>query len=224
MTITAACTDPARTPSHASRFAAGAAVDETTQAWLQALCLRGNDIYHHTLRSTELTLLLSQKMHTPGMDPHSLRRGALLHDIGKLAVPDAILLKPGPLSDSEWQVMRQHPSLGHAVLKGLPYPSEVLEIPYCHHERWDGNGYPRGLRQHQIPLAARIFAVIDVWDALMSDRPYRPAWSQQAAWQYLYQQAGRQFDPVVVKHFMELYQTEPDAFEFYTVSHEYQAG
>ena len=132
-----------------------------------------------------------------------MRRGALLHDIGKMGIPDAILLKPGPLTDDEWVIMRRHPRL--CLRDAAPDRitcAPALDIPYCHHERWDGSGYPRGLRGEQIPLAARIFAVVDVWDALRSDRPYRPAWPAAQVRAYLRAHAGTHFDPDVVASFL----------------------
>jgi HD-GYP domain-containing protein (c-di-GMP phosphodiesterase class II) len=133
-----------------------------------------------------------------------IRRGALLHDIGKMGIPDAILLKPGPLDDEEWQIMRQHPVYAYELLSPIPFLKPSLEIPYCHHEKWDGSGYPRGLRGEQIPLAARIFAVVDVWDALSSNRPYRSAQPQESVYLYLREQAGKHFDPRVVEAFMSI--------------------
>jgi putative nucleotidyltransferase with HDIG domain len=216
--ITTSCPDsPYRTPSASIKTErVSAALDETTHAWLQALSLRDDETIQHTLRVTELTVHLSHKMRAGGPEPDNLRRGAILHDIGKLAVPDRILLKPGPLNESEWQIMRQHPSLAYHILKSLPYPAEVLEIPYCHHERWDGSGYPRGLKRAQIPLPARIFAVVDVWDALCSNRPYRAAWPPLRALQYIIQQAGRQFDPLVVNNFIALMKEAPHFFALET--------
>ena len=131
-----------------------------------------------------------------------MRRGALLHDIGKIGVPDTILLKPGALSDDEWVVMRQHPQLAFNMLSPIVYLRPALDIPYGHHEKWDGTGYPRGLKGEEIPLAARLFAVVDVWDALTSDRPYRKAWSVERARAYIREQAGKHFDPKVVEVFM----------------------
>jgi HD-GYP domain-containing protein (c-di-GMP phosphodiesterase class II) len=133
-----------------------------------------------------------------------IQRGALLHDIGKMGIPDSILLKPGPLTDDEWVVMRQHPTYAYKLLSEIPYLLPALEIPYFHHERWDGSGYPHGLAGDKIPLTARIFAVIDVWDALSSDRPYRPAWSEEAVINYLKEQSGKQFDPAVVNAFLKI--------------------
>jgi HD-GYP domain-containing protein (c-di-GMP phosphodiesterase class II) len=134
-----------------------------------------------------------------------MRRGALLHDIGKLGVPDAILQKNGALSDEEWALMRLHPIYAYQMLYPIEYLRPAIEIPYCHHEKWDGTGYPRGLKGEEIPLAARIFAVVDVFDALTSDRPYRPAWSIRDALNYIREQAGKHFDPQVVEVFLQLY-------------------
>ena len=131
-----------------------------------------------------------------------IRRGALLHDIGKMGVPDSILLKPGPLSDDEWIAMRKHPTLAYELLAPIAYLRPALDIPYCHHEKWDGTGYPRGLKGEQIPLSARLFAVIDVWDALRSDRPYRLAWPEDTVRAHLTSLSGTHFDPDAVKAFL----------------------
>ena len=133
-----------------------------------------------------------------------IRRGAILHDIGKLAVPDEILQKPSELSAEEWVIMRQHPVFAYEMLSNIPYLEPALDIPYCHHEKWDGTGYPRGLKNREIPLAARIFSVIDVWDALLSDRPYRDAWPEEEVIDYLRTQSGSYFDPQVVETFLEI--------------------
>jgi HD-GYP domain-containing protein (c-di-GMP phosphodiesterase class II) len=132
-----------------------------------------------------------------------LYRGALLHDIGKMGVPDSIVLKTGPLAEEEWVNMRKHPQYAYDMLSPISYLRLALDIPYCHHEKWDGTGYPRGLKGEQIPLAARIFAVVDVWDALTSVRPYRKAWTEAKARQYIKEQAGVHFDPQVVKVFLK---------------------
>ncbi len=132
-----------------------------------------------------------------------IRRGALLHDIGKMATPDAILLKKGSLTEDEWKVVKMHPIQGRNMLQGIPFLKPALEIPYGHHERWDGSGYPEGLCREEIPLAARIFAVVDVWDALTSDRPYRPAWPENQALEYIRDQSGKLFDPQVVEVFLD---------------------
>jgi HD-GYP domain-containing protein (c-di-GMP phosphodiesterase class II) len=133
-----------------------------------------------------------------------VRRGALLHDIGKMGVPDRILLKPGKLTDEEWVIMKKHPVYANELLSPIAYLRPALDIPYCHHERWDGTGYPRGLTGTQIPFTARLFALVDVWDALTSDRPYSEAWSNENAIQYIRDESGKQFDPRVVESFLEL--------------------
>ena len=132
------------------------------------------------------------------------RRGALLHDIGKMGVPDDILHKPGPLTEEEWEIMRKHPVYAFELLTPIEFLRSALDLPYCHHEKWDGTGYPRGLKGLQIPLPARIFAVADVWDALTSDRPYRKAWTEEQALEYIQQQAGLHFDPEVVMVFLNV--------------------
>lgn len=130
-------------------------------------------------------------------------RGALLHDIGKMGIPDSILLKPGKLTDEEWEIMRKHPVYACEMLSSIDYLQPALDIPYCHHEKWDGSGYPRGLKGEQIPLSARIFAVVDVYDALTSDRPYREAWTNKKALKYINENAGKHFDPEVVEIFIK---------------------
>ncbi len=132
-----------------------------------------------------------------------LRRGSLLHDIGKMGVPDSILHKPGPLSEDEINIMRQHPSYAYQMLFPISYLKHALEISYCHHEKWDGSGYPRGLKGEEIPLSARLFAVVDVFDALTSDRPYRKAWPLNDVYRYIKEQSGKHFDPQIVKIFLE---------------------
>jgi HD-GYP domain-containing protein (c-di-GMP phosphodiesterase class II) len=138
-----------------------------------------------------------------------VRRGALLHDIGKMGIPDSILLKPGPLTDDEWVIMRKHPVYAYELLMPIPFLRSALDIPYCHHEKWDGTGYPRGLKGETIPLAARLFAVVDVWDALRSDRPYRPAWPEEKVRDYLHRQSGLHFDPEAVETFLTALGGEP---------------
>jgi HD-GYP domain-containing protein (c-di-GMP phosphodiesterase class II) len=133
-----------------------------------------------------------------------IRRGALLHDIGKMGIPDNLLLKTGPLTDNEWGEMRKHPVYAYEMLSPISYLRPALDIPYCHHERWDGTGYPRGLKGDRIPLSARIFAVVDVWDALCSDRPYRRAWPREKALEYLTENSGTHFDPAVVTAFKRM--------------------
>jgi HD-GYP domain-containing protein (c-di-GMP phosphodiesterase class II) len=145
-----------------------------------------------------MTLKFAQEL---GLDEERMlhiRRGALLHDIGKMGIPDAILLKPDKLDDAEWEIMRKHPVFARDLLKPISYLQPSLDIPYYHHERWDGSGYPLGLKGEDIPLAARLFAVADVWDALRSDRPYRKAWSEERVLDYIHALTGAHFDPQVV--------------------------
>jgi len=151
-----------------------------------------------------MTLHLAQAMGVPEPDLVHIRRGALLHDIGKMGIPDAILHKPGPLTNEEKAIMQRHPIYAYELLSPIDYLRPALDIPYCHHEKWDGTGYPRRLRGEHIPLAARIFAVADVWDALRSGRPYRPAWTAGRARQYIRKQAGKHFDPQVVEVFLRM--------------------
>ncbi|MGB9754905.1 MAG: hypothetical protein C0183_08095 [Roseiflexus castenholzii] len=178
--------------------------DATIAGWSRALDLRDRETEGHSERVTELTLRLARWMGIPEDQIEHIRRGALLHDIGKMGVPDHILLKPGPLSVNEWAIMRQHPVYAFRWLSAIPFLQPALDIPYAHHERWDGSGYPRGLRGEQIPLAARIFAVVDVWDALRSDRPYRSAWTEEQTIAHLQSLAGTHFDPAAVAAFLDM--------------------
>ncbi len=180
------------------------AYDTTLEGWSRALDLRDRETEGHTRRVTEMTVQLARAMGLSDGELLHIRRGALLHDIGKMGIRDGILLKPGPLTEAEWTIMRKHPEYAYELLAPIPYLRPALDIPYCHHEKWDGTGYPRRLRGEQIPLAARIFAVVDVWDALRSDRPYRQAWSEAQAREYIYAQDGYYFDPRVVKPFMQI--------------------
>ncbi len=180
------------------------AYDATIEGWSRALDLRDKETEGHTQRVTEITVKLARAMGMKDEDLVNLRRGALLHDIGKVGVPDAVLHKPGPLTDEEWEVMRKHPTYALDLLQPIRHLRPALDIPFAHHERWDGSGYPRGRKGEQIPLAARIFAVVDAWDALCSDRPYRAAWPREKVREHLRSQAGKSFDPVVVERFLEL--------------------
>ncbi|MFO7168926.1 MAG: HD domain-containing phosphohydrolase [Chloroflexota bacterium] len=181
-----------------------AAYDSTLAGWARMLDLRDHDTAGHCERVTALTVRLGEIWGLPEWELTQIRRGALLHDIGKIGVPDAILRKPGPLTPEERAVMEQHPTYAYEWLSSIDFLRPALDIPYGHHERWDGTGYPRGLRGEQIPLAARLFAVVDVWDALTSDRPYRAAWSPEQALAYLEEHAGTHFDPQVVAAFRGL--------------------
>ena len=158
----------------------------------------------HAVRVATLATALARRLGLEDTALDQVRAGAVLHDVGKLVVPDHILLKPGPLDADEWVVMRQHPVWGARLLEAAGLTGHALAIVACHHERWDGSGYPHGLRRDEIPLAARLFAVVDVYDALTHDRPYRPAWSAEEALAYLRDQAGILFDPRVVAAFVEM--------------------
>ncbi len=174
------------------------------EGWSRALDLRDKETEGHSLRVTDLTLRLARAMGMSEKDLGHVRHGALLHDIGKMGVPDNILLKPGNLTDDEWALMKQHPEFAKQMLSPITYLEEVVDIPYAHHEKWDGSGYPRGLAGQQIPLSARIFAVADVFDALTSNRPYRDAWPVPKTLDYIREQSGKHFDPEVVKAFLQL--------------------
>jgi len=177
------------------------AYDATLEGWAKALELRDRETVGHAHRVIEMTLRVADRLGIRGESLQHIRRGALLHDIGKMGIPDSILLKPGPLTPAEWEIMRQHPAHAYEMLKTIDYLEPALEIPYCHHEKWNGNGYPRGLKGKNIPISARIFAVVDVWDALTSDRPYRFAWPEHLALEYIQMEAGKHFDPQVVNAF-----------------------
>ncbi|MGH2400541.1 MAG: HD-GYP domain-containing protein, partial [bacterium] len=180
------------------------AYDTTIEGWSRALDMRDKETEGHSQRVTELTMRLAQAMRLPEDELPHVRRGALLHDIGKMGIPDSILLKPGSLTPEEWEIMRRHPVYANDLLMPIPYLRRALDIPFCHHEKWDGTGYPQRLKGQDIPLAARIFAVADVWDALTSDRPYRPAWTSRKARAYIREQSGTHFDPQVVSAFLRL--------------------
>jgi PAS domain S-box-containing protein len=180
------------------------AYDATIAGWSRALDLRDHETEGHARRVTEATLRLARTVGMPENDLIHTRRGCLLHDIGKMAVPDGILLKPGPLDEGEWEIMRRHPLSAFEWLSPISFLRPSLDIPYCHHERWDGGGYPRGLRKDQIPLSARIFALVDVWDALRSDRPYRKAWPEAQVRNHLLSLGGTFFDPYLLRTFMEM--------------------
>ncbi|HNT24315.1 MAG TPA: HD domain-containing phosphohydrolase [Anaerolineales bacterium] len=197
------------------------AYDETLLGWSHALDLRDRETEGHTHRVTELAVQLAQVMGLLEAQIVHLERGALLHDIGKMGISDSILLKPGPLTDDEWVVMRKHPTYAHELLQPIAYLHPALPIPHFHHEHWDGSGYPLGLKGEQIPLEARIFSVVDVWDALLSDRPYRKAWTKEQAVAYITEQAGELFDPQVVETFIKLVQNNlGEAFNSSTDSQE----
>jgi|GEM_PF-2406350 len=178
------------------------AYEATLEGWAHALELRDQETEGHARRVVERTVYLALCLGVPGEDLIDIRRGALLHDIGKMGVPDTILLKPGTLNEREWETMRRHPEFAKAMLRRIEFLRSALDIPYCHHEKWDGSGYPQGLKGEEIPLAARIFAVVDVWDALTTNRPYRSAWSFEQAKAYMLEQSGKHFDPHVLDVFL----------------------
>jgi response regulator RpfG family c-di-GMP phosphodiesterase len=178
--------------------------DATIEGWSRALDLRDHETEGHTRRVADLTVRLAAKMGFSESAIADARRGALLHDVGKIGVPDSVLLKPGPLTESERNLMEKHPVFAYEWLSPIRFLRNALDIPYCHHERWDGTGYPRRLAGEDIPAAARLFAIIDVWDALRSQRPYREPWSEEKALAHIREGSGSHFDPEVVTAFTEL--------------------
>lgn len=184
------------------------AYDATLSGWALALELRDSETQDHTVRVTEGTMVLARQFNLTEEELLHIRRGALLHDIGKIGIPDAILHKAGPLDEEEWRLMKQHPLLAYDLLKDIAYLQPALDIPHCHHEKWDGSGYPAGLSGTDIPFAARMFAVIDVWDALASDRPYRAGWRLDKIKKHISSLSGSHFDPQVVDAFLELLESE----------------
>jgi PAS domain S-box-containing protein len=184
------------------------AYEATLEGWSAALDLRDHETEGHTQRVTDMTMELAETMGIRPEELVNIRRGALLHDIGKMGVPDNILLKPDKLNEEEWQHMRMHAVYAYNLLSNITYLADALDIPYCHHEKWNGTGYPRGLKGEEIPLAARIFAVADVYDALTSDRPYRVGWPPERALGYIREQSGSFFDPRVVDAFLAMTQNK----------------
>lgn len=180
------------------------AYESTLEGWIRALDLRDRETEGHSRRVVELTVALSGVFGIAGEELIHVRRGALLHDIGKMALPDSVLLKPGPLDAEELVQMHLHPWYAYQMLSGVDFLRPALDIPYAHHERWDGSGYPRGLRGEETPFAARMFAVIDVWDALRFDRPYRPGWSTDRVMEHIRKLSGTHFEPVVAEAFETL--------------------
>ena len=193
---------------HQSNLDLSLAYEATIEGWSAALDLRDRETEGHTLRVTDMTMRMAAAAGVPKSDLKHIRHGALLHDIGKLGVPDSVLHKPGPLDEEEWAQMRQHPLFAYQLLAPIQYLRQALDIPRYHHERWDGSGYPEGLKGKAIPLAARLFAIIDVYDALTSDRPYRQAWSSKQALDHIRAGAGTHFDPELVEVFMKFMASE----------------
>ncbi len=186
------------------------AYEKTIEGWVRALDLRDRETEGHTQRVTELTVKVAGKVGFTDEQLSHLKRGALLHDMGKIAIPDEILQKPGPLNELEWEKMRRHPIYAYEMLSPIAYLNPALEIPFFHHERWNGSGYPHGLKGEHIPLSARLFAIIDVWDALCSDRPYRKKLPRAQVIEYLQNNSGILFDPKLVDIFLSVIESEPD--------------
>ncbi|HAF62448.1 MAG TPA: hypothetical protein DCK95_08990 [Anaerolineaceae bacterium] len=184
------------------------AYEATLEGWARTLEMRDRETEGHSQRVLQMTITLAKRMGFHGDELVHVRRGSLLHDIGKMAIPDSILQKPGPLDEEEWKIMRRHPSIAYEMLSPISFLAPSLEIPYCHHEKWDGSGYPRGLKGNEIPLSARIFTIVDVWDALSSNRPYRKAWEDKKVMDYIRSQSGTHFDPMVVEEFLKLIEEE----------------
>lgn len=194
----------------AAHFQLREAYERTIEGWVRALDLRDRETEGHTQRVTELTLKVARQVGFTDEQLAHMKRGALLHDMGKIAIPDEILQKPGPLNETEWEKMRRHPIYAYEMLSPIAYLNPALEIPFFHHERWNGSGYPHGLKGEEIPLAARLFAIIDVWDALLSDRPYRKQLPREQVIEYLKTHAGTLFDPRLVEIFLSVIENEPD--------------
>ncbi len=182
------------------------AYNSTLEGWVRALDLRDKTTGDHTHRVVERTLMLAQAVGIPEGQLIHIRRGALLHDIGKLVISDSILNKTGPLNDEEWHLMRKHPQFAREILEPIEFLRPALPIPLGHHEKWDGSGYPNGISGLTIPIAARVFALIDVWDALSSPRPYRDAWPEKKIYKFILEQSGSHFDPQVVEVWQKVFQ------------------
>ena len=183
-------------------------IEMHVESLVRILSLRDIETEAHTRRVASITLDLARLIGIPRQELPHIYRGALLHDLGKIGIPDSILHKKGSLTEEEKTIMDTHPIYAYEALRPIPYLRPDLDIPYCHHEKWDGSGYPRGLKGEGIPFAARLFAVVDVWDALLSDRPYRPAWTQEQALDYVKEQSGKHFDPAVVQVFLERFRIQ----------------
>ncbi|HEY3289704.1 MAG TPA: HD domain-containing phosphohydrolase [Anaerolineae bacterium] len=191
-----------------TRIDAGPYEEGGIEEWSRAIDQSTREVAGHSRRVADLSVQIGRLMGMSDVQLLHVRQGALLHDIGKMGIADDVLLKPGPLTAEEWALMRQHPLYGYHMLAGIDYLQAALDIPYAHHEHWDGTGYPRGLAGEQIPLAARVFAVADVWDALCSDRPFRKAWTHRQAYELISQESGSLFDPAIVDAFKQLINAE----------------
>jgi putative two-component system response regulator len=181
-----------------------AAYEATIDGWSHAIDLRDHEVKGHSQRVANLTVKLAIMAGISQQEIVHLRRGALLHDIGKLAIPDSILLKAGPLNEEEWALIRKCPQHAYEMLSAIEYLKPALDIPHYHHEKWDGSGYPQGLKGEEIPLAARLFAVVHIWEVLLSDRPYRPAWTAEKALEHIQSESGKYFEPRMVDLFRKM--------------------
>ncbi len=180
--------------------------EQTIRGWVRVMDIRHRETLDHTERVTKMTLELARLSGiTNKQELQRIEQGAILHDIGKIGIPDSILIKPGKLNEEEWALMKTHPEIAYEILSKINYLGASMDIPYCHHEKWDGTGYPRGLSGESIPVAARIFAIIDVWDALSHTRVYKPAWAEDRVLNYIREQSSKHFDPVVVSLFLQYY-------------------
>ncbi|MBN1007123.1 HD-GYP domain-containing protein [Amphritea pacifica] len=179
--------------------------DQTLKGWVQVMDIRHKETGEHSLRVTRMTVRLARLLGVEGDELTYIARGALMHDAGKVGIPDAILIKPGPLDHDEWAIMKEHPVIARDLMKDIEFLKPSINIPYCHHERWNGTGYPQGLAGKQIPLAARIFAIVDVWDALSEHRVYKQPWPEDQVLLYIREQAGIHFDPEIVEVFLDNY-------------------
>lgn len=178
--------------------------EDTIEGWAKAMEYRDYETKGHSVRTKELTILMAKKLELKGEGFTNIVRGAILHDIGKLSITDSILLKPGKLTDEEFEIMKKHTTYAYNMLKDIDYLKSAIDIPYSHHEKWDGTGYPNQLEGEKIPLAARVFAFIDVYDALISERPYKRAWTKEEAKEHIMLQVGKHFDPNLVETFFEV--------------------
>jgi HD-GYP domain-containing protein (c-di-GMP phosphodiesterase class II) len=182
--------------------------DQTIRGWIKVMDLRHQETKDHTTRVSKMTVELSKHMGiTEREELKRIETSAILHDVGKIGIPDSILIKPGPLTSEEFDVIKTHPQIAYDILYDIDYLRNCIDIPFCHHEKWNGEGYPRGISGDTIPIAARIFAVIDVWDALTHARVYKDAWPESKVLQYIEEKSGNQFDPSVVKTFLNNYKT-----------------
>ena len=187
--------------------------EQTISGWIHVTDLRHRETKDHTNRVTKMTIELAKLSGiTKKEELKNIKRGAILHDLGKIGIPDSILIKPGKLNKEEWQQIKRHPLIAHDILSNIAFLRTSIDIPYSHHEKWDGSGYPQGLAGKKIPIAARCFAIVDVWDALIHPRIYKPAWPEEKVLQHIQEQSGIHFDPNITKIFLANYnQIKADA-------------